>query len=136
MQRERESWRKYVTTINPFTPITTVWKKIQKIAGKYSPNVAPVLHYQGEDVGDPGKVANILASYFSNISKGDHLPREFLTRKVLEEQNILDFNTNIIMPYNEPFNIIELESALSKSKSTAEGPDGIHYEMIKYLPSE
>ena len=133
---KKESWRRYVTSINVLTPITTIWKKIHKIAGKYTPNPAPVLHHQGEKIGDPGRVAEILATHFSNISKGEHLSREFLNRKSVEEQTILDFSTDLSLPYNKPFIMKELESSLTKSKSTAEGPDGIHYDMLKHLSSE
>ena len=38
--------------------------------------------------------------------------------------------------YNTPFSIDELLDALSSSNDSAVGPDDIHYQMLKHLPSE
>jgi len=38
--------------------------------------------------------------------------------------------------YNTPFSIDELLDALSSSNNSAVGPDDIHYQMLKHLPSE
>ena len=133
-EAKRECWRAFVSTINSFTPITAVWQKIHKIAGKYQRNVAPVIIHNGIKIAEPKEVAEILAEHFSRISRGDHLSRTFLNHKVLEERNILDFNTQRYFSYNENFSMNELLSALSKCRPTAAGPDGIHYEFLKHLP--
>jgi len=38
--------------------------------------------------------------------------------------------------YNTPFSIDEVLDALSSSHDSAVGPDDIHYQMLKHLPSE
>ena len=38
--------------------------------------------------------------------------------------------------YNSPFSIDELLDALSSSNESVVGPDDIHYQMLKHLPSE
>ena len=116
--------------------MNTIWEKVHKIAGKYAANTAPVLNIQGTSVADSASVADILAAHFSSISKGEHLSDDFLREKQRKVQMHLDFNTPLQESYNDIFNKQELESALSKCKSTTEGPDGIHYEMLKKLSTE
>ena len=133
---QKESWRMYVSTINEQTPINSIWKKIHKIAGKYIPDKAIVLHQQGNIIADPKEVAQSLATHFCSISEGKHLSKEFLTQKRIQEQVALDFSTDLHESYNDTFSMKELSSALSKCKSTAEGPDDIHYDMVKHLSKE
>ena len=133
---QKESWRMYVSTINEQTPINSIWEKIHKIAGKYIPDKAIVLHQQGNIIAEPKEVAQRLATHFSNISEGKHLSKEFLTQKRIQERVELDFSTDLHEAYNVLFSMKELSSALSKCKSTAEGPDDIHYDMVKHLSQE
>lgn len=42
----------------------------------------------------------------------------------------LDFNSQNL---EAPFNLSELQCALSKSNESAPGPDAIHYQMLKHL---
>jgi len=37
--------------------------------------------------------------------------------------------------YNTPFSMDKLLDALSDSNDSAVGPDDVHYQMLKYLPS-
>ena len=46
----------------------------------------------------------------------------------------IDFTSSQQMSYNEPFTILELKSAIAGLKCTAEGPDGVHNEMLRHLP--
>jgi len=48
----------------------------------------------------------------------------------------LKFNSHNMETYNIPFSIDELLEALSSSNDSAVGPDDIHYQMLKHLPSE
>ena len=113
----------------------TDFKKVRAVACKTIRNAkkAPLLIHQGEK-GDPARITEIIANNFECISKGEHLSRDFLNLKILEEQKIIDFAINRNEPHNDPFIINELLSSLSKCKPSAEGPDGINYEMIKRLP--
>ena len=117
-------------------PVTAIWKKIHKIAGKYVRDNAPVLLHTGEMVADTIKVADILAEHFCKITRGERLSIDFLNKKRLDEQILIYFTTDVHYSYNDAFDMRELRSALSNYKSTAEGPDGIHYEMLKHLPEE
>ena len=115
-----------MSTINSMTPISKIWKNIHKISGKYQRHNAPVLVNQGMKVADPREVAELLAEHFSRISRGEHLSRNFLDQKILEEAIEIDFSTQQYAPYNEPFTMKELLSALSQCSPSAAGPDGIH----------
>ncbi|XP_069191944.1 uncharacterized protein [Procambarus clarkii] len=89
-----------------------IWKKIRKVAGKFVPDVSPVLHLRGTLVADPVQVAAELGSHFSSVSSGSHLPQSFLLRKLVLESSPLDFHTHLRLPYNDTFSLSELQSAL------------------------
>ena len=38
--------------------------------------------------------------------------------------------------YNLPFKVSELKNSLDKSNDTTAGPDNIHYQILKHLPSD
>ena len=65
----RDSWKEYISKLTSRTPTKTVWEKIRKINGKYYPKPLPAIHNNGHLIKDPIEVANLLASYYSNISK-------------------------------------------------------------------
>ena len=109
---ERESWRRYVSSITQWMPVTAIWKKIHKIAGKYVRDNVPVLIHTVEMVADTKKVADILAEYFSKITRGEHLSIEFLNKTLIDEQILIDFNTDVHYSYNDAFDMRELRSAL------------------------
>jgi len=50
------------------------------------------------------------------------------------ENQHLKFKSNNLETYNKPFSLDELWDAISKSHSSAVGPDDIHYQMLKHLP--
>ena len=78
---KRESWRRYVSSITQWTPVTAIWKKIHKIAGKHVRDNAPVLLHTGEMIAGTKQVADILAEYFFKITRGEHLSIDFLNKK-------------------------------------------------------
>ena len=70
-QSRRQSWSDYVSTISHKTSLTEIWKKVHKINGKYKPPPSPVLRTAaGELLSDPGQVANELAAFLSDASRG------------------------------------------------------------------
>ena len=48
----------------------------------------------------------------------------------------LNFKSSNTEEYNNPFNLVELKEAINKSHDTATGPDEVHYQMLKHLPSK
>ncbi len=49
------------------------------------------------------------------------------------EKTKLNFSSNNIEDYNEPFSKAEMDSAISKSHGSSPGPDDIYYQVIKHL---
>ena len=129
----KESWKIFISSINSKTPLSVVWKKVRKIAGKFTPCQPPVIKINGMNVSDPKLVANEFAKHFANISRkgGD---RPFAQYRNRMEQVEVDFSSSGNESYNMPFSITELKSALIKSNESAPGPDDITYSMIKHVP--
>ena len=131
---KRNSWQKYVSTITSRTNMSAVWRKVHKLSGKHPPYQAPVLHINNEDIAETKRVADELGAYFSHISSGSHLSPQFATIKAARERNPIKFTLSSTESYNIPFTIIELQTALHSCRNTCEGPDGLHYQMIRHLP--
>ena len=129
-----QSWRDFTSSINSKTPINKVWKKVQKIKGKYKPTPMPVLKDDNDNmVTNPKDVANIIGESLSNISKGS-TDRSFM--QIKSNTRPIIFGNSNVEEYNIPFTTNEYQHALSKTNSSASGEDLIHYYMIKHLPSE
>ena len=129
---KQESWRNYLSSINQFTPLSSIWKKVQKISGKFSPTPPPILKTPNnviiQDVGD---VANMLAESFSRTCSLNNCAPEFQRYKREKEKKRLDFTSGVRHEYNVPLTIEELKTALKCTSETAPGPDKITYSMIK-----
>jgi len=81
-------------------------------------------------------IADTLAESFSEISSNKHYSSKFQSHNANAERQTLKFNSHNMETYNTPFSIDELLDALSSSNNSAVGPDDIHYQMLKHLPSE
>ena len=130
---KQESWRKYVSTINRYTKLKEVWRKVHSIAGKSKQHLAPCLKVNGLDITSPKDVSNCLATTIQHTSKCHAISGVFLPNKRLLESRKISFQTSENLPYNSPFTRQELTVALSKCSATSQGPDNIHNEMLKHL---
>ena len=126
-------WSVYISSINAKTPLTLVWKKVRKIAGKYVPCKPPVLKINNVKVADPQMVADALANHFADVSKKSE-NKPYASHWQREEHKLIDFTTHREEPYNMPFSMKEFELALNSSKDSAPGPDDIPYAMIRHVP--
>jgi len=108
---------------------------ISKISRKRS---AEVKHLQAGDkeITAVADIADTLAESFSEISSNKHYSSKFQSHKAHAERQTLKFNAHNMETYNTPFSIDESLDALSSSNDFAVGPDDIHYQMLKHLPSE
>ncbi|GBN72165.1 hypothetical protein AVEN_30302-1, partial [Araneus ventricosus] len=77
--------------------------------------------------------ANVLGESFSKVSSSACYNPTFLAIKTCAERQSINFKTCQILPYNSPFEMFELEKALSKSRNTSPGPDRISYHMLRHL---
>ena len=48
----------------------------------------------------------------------------------------LNFQSQNNEKYNLPFKLSDLKNSLDKSHDTTAGPDDIHYQILKHLPSD
>ena len=130
---KRDSWQRYVSSLNSKTPMTKIWERIRKINGKYNSHHPPVLTDGGVTVGNPRQTTEILARYFESVSQDGYYSQEFIRIKRRDESQLLDFSTNINIPYNEPITMREINNVLKSCKNTAPGEDQIVYPMIRQL---
>ena len=63
-----------------------------------------------------------------------HYYSKFQCIKNRQERHPLIFQSDNTEPYNQPFSIDELTTALGKAHDTAPGRDQIHYQILKHLP--
>ena len=63
------------------------------------------------------------------------ISKQFQHIKKNAEKTKLNFKSNNLEYYNHPFSLSELTDCIMKSHDTAVGPDEIHYEFLKQLPS-
>ena len=134
------SWVKYVSSVNSNTEPGKIWKKVDKIKGKYSPRPTPTLEIDGEKVTSPREVANAFAKCYSAISQrtktkyATHYKQAQLECKRLLRVDGDDHPDNPSL--NSPFTLEELDTQLAKCKDTTPGLDDITIPMIKHLSTE
>jgi len=132
-QARKTSWETYIGTITQETSPSKVWKKIQKISGKYSPTPQPILEVNGNIVTDPTQVANMIGTSLAETSSAYSYNEDFKKYKTAEERKELNFNDSTHSGYNSCFSEEELKRALHTCSDTAEGPDKIHFSMLRNL---
>jgi len=76
-----------------------------------------------------------LAKTFSETVLDKHYSDTFQTYEQQAERQQIKFNSNNKENYNLIFAMDELLDAIGKSHDSAVGPDDIHYQMVKHLPS-
>ena len=98
------------------------------------PNISiSFLKENGHTITSTRNIANTIGKTLSNISSSDSYSEPFMTYKRNAEHSPINFRTNSLLNYNNPFNENELKNSLKKSKLSAPGPDGITYPMINHL---
>ena len=53
----------------------------------------------------------------------------------MKEKTPINFTSQNTESYNKPLTVEELEVALGESRDSTTGPDDIHYQLLKHLPS-
>ena len=134
---KRKSWKNYVSRLNHKTKIGKVWDMIRKISGKFKTRA--VHHLKNPDgtiSKTTSEISNTLAKHYSKSSSSTNYCDQFQGIKDVDEQNALDFSSPNHESYNKRFRLKDLKRALRKAKNTAPGPDKIHYEFLRNLPTE
>src|SRR5262249_18708683 len=68
---ERESWRKYVTSINSSTPTKVVWNQIKKMRGNNCSYSMSIMIQNGVPITNFMNMANLLGEHFASVSSSD-----------------------------------------------------------------
>ena len=82
----RESWTRYISTVNKDTPINKIYNKIKKIQGRYSFGVTPYLDHNGQKVLHSGEVADIFGHHFAEVSSNNNYEQGFMGIKAAAER--------------------------------------------------
>lgn len=131
---KKDSWTKYVSSINSSTPLSTVWNKIKKIKGTNPYQGINVLIHEGNTISSKKEIAETLADVFHENSSNINYDKDFLTHKISEESQdvIIDLEDNNLI--NAPIILEELEDALNSFKNSSPGPDDIPFIFLQNLP--
>lgn len=130
----RQSWQRFVNSVNCRTSIKKVWRMIQKISGKKAPVEIHHLKSGNTDITSVSDIADKLGATFSQNSSSNNCTATFKHHKSRTERQHLKFKSSNKEPYNNLFSSHELLDAIHKSHDSAVGPDAVHYQMLKHLP--
>ena len=115
-----QSWPSFISSVNTRTSRSAVWRKVRKIAGKFSPNPPPILKVNGQCMAGAAEVINVLAEHFAKISCKSESSPEYQYR-YREEVKVLDFRATRSESYNLPFTEREFDSAIASCNDTSPG---------------
>ena len=125
----------HVSKLKSSSKSKKIWDMIRKISGKNSSG--PIKHLSKNHIKATNKkdIADLLAKTFSNNSSSNNYSKQFQYIKKNAEKTKLNFKSNNLEYYIHLFSLCELTDCIMKSHGTAVGPDEIHYEFLKQLPS-
>ena len=130
LNAKRNSWQKYVGSLNAFTPMSKIWKRVKKIRGSYGNQNPPYLIKDDIHISDSEQVAEVMACHYEAISSDQSQSEKFKAHRTKTETK-LDFGTNLSFCYNSPITLLELKRMLASSGNSAPGEDRITYQMIR-----
>lgn len=133
---KKQSWTKYVSTINSSTPISQVWKKVKAIKGLQTSCNIPYINHNDSIVTSSLEIAELFSDSFETNSSDSNYSEEFQRYKAATETNNPIQITEDISPINKPITIFELEESIGSLKNSSPGPDNIPNVFIKNLPQE
>ena len=134
--KKKHSWKQFVSSINHRTPMTKVWNMINRIKGRANSSTVKHLNVNNEIVTEKADIANTLAEQLAFNSSSEKCSENFLKHKRIAEKKKINFKSANNEYYNRNFSEDELKSSLGRAHDTAEGPDKIHYQLLKHLPTE
>ena len=131
------SWKSYVSSLNDSADTSSVWKKVNKIKGKFNPRPASSLKINDVSINSPEEVAKVFADHFSMTCRASAMREQNSYKKSLAKLKRISYskgaghqdNTHL----NAPFTLEELKQQLTLCKDTSPGPDTITTAMIKHM---
>ncbi|MCU7801126.1 MAG: hypothetical protein KZQ70_13560, partial [gamma proteobacterium symbiont of Lucinoma myriamae] len=134
-ESKRKSWKQYVSKLNSRSSIKKVWNMVRKIQGKGKSSSLGHLNVGNSKITSKKDISNILADTISKNSSSTNYSNTFKKTKNEKEKRKLNFSSQNTENYNQIFSMIELTDALAKAHDSSAGPDDIHYQLLKHLPS-
>nr|CAH7717614.1 unnamed protein product [Callosobruchus chinensis] len=130
---QRDSWQKFVSSIDSSTPSAVVWRKIKSISG--NPSNWNIRCLKEDSVVHTNKlaIAEALSKTYYKNSSNENYNHEFIEHKTDIERIPISIN-NSSDPINTPISEAELQEALMDMKDTSPGPDDIPPIFLKNLP--
>ena len=113
----------------------SIWNRIRKIKGKDTSNTVHNLSVNHRDVASHRDIANALADNFSHNSSSAVSTDDFASVHKKPEKQTIKVSSDNAEVYNRPFSMEELQDALRRAHDTSAGPDEIHFQLPKHLPS-
>ena len=132
-ESKQRSWRNYISTLSSSTPSSVVWHRVRRIQGISACSRIPPILVDDSPPPTLEAVAEELAAHFADVTSSRHYSPEFVAIKSLEEEKSLNFLSSGLEPYNLPFTMAELDSAIRSTPDTAPGPDLVHNAMLREL---
>ena len=74
-------------------------------------------------------ITDSLANEFADKSFSDYHIKSFQNHRVKAEKKKLNFSSNSKKDYDQPFSMVELGSAISKSRNLSPEPDEVHHQL-------
>ncbi|XP_055924649.1 uncharacterized protein LOC129956736 [Argiope bruennichi] len=130
---QKESWQSFISTITSNTSSAQLWKKVKAANGIYKEFAFPILNTETASYSSPLDIANVIGETFADVSSSVPNNPTFRAIKRQAEQVPLKFRTRRVLSYNYNFKILELRNALSHTRDTSPGVDGITYSMLRHL---
>lgn len=131
-QAEKDSWQKYISSINSSVTSKHIWDQVRKFKGEYSSYTIPLLT-SPDTQSTLEDQANLLGEHFYKVSCSANYTNTFLKYKENAERQRLPTSSTSNESYNLPLTLHELNRVLSAGKKTATGSDQIHYAMLAHL---
>ncbi|KXJ69166.1 hypothetical protein RP20_CCG028398 [Aedes albopictus] len=127
-------WEDFVTSINPNTPASEVWNKINRLQGKRTTSTI-TLNLPNGFTNNGKAVSEALADEYESKSSNSHYSEKF-RRQHKFESTISQHSQrpNLYKRYNTDFSIEELMWALDRKGGPSIGADNIGYPMLQRLP--
>ena len=92
------------------------------------------LKKNNDNVTSKKDITNTLADSFAKKSSSEKYTSKFRNIKNQQEKQKLKFTSHNTENYNSEFLPSQLTDALSKAHDSSQGPDDIHYQLLKHLP--
>lgn len=134
LKKKDESWIKFVDGMDEELELKDLWKRVRNVKGSESfKNFTQIKNNDGKLTDDPVEIPNIMANFFKKISSKSSLsPAQLVKYQSMENENSISFE-NQHKEMDEDFTLTELRMALSNTKDSAPGPDGLKYRIYKML---